>query len=99
MDAAKIGETPMTNKKPSLSAALREVTRQPSPKPSAMVEIPDAAGKPPARQGRKVVSGHFAPEVSKQLKLLALERDTSLQDLLAEAIDDLFAKYQKGPVA
>jgi hypothetical protein len=101
MDAARIGEKPMTNKKLSLSAALREVTRQQSPSTVAapVANAPETCGKSPARQGQKVVSGHFDPAVSKKLKLLAIEQDTNLQDLLGEAINDLFTKYQKSPLA
>ncbi len=91
----------MTSKKPSLSAALRDMTTRPAT-PTAMPEItiPESeASKRLSRQGMKVVSGHFDPAVSKQLKLLAIERNTTLQDLLAEAINDLFSKHQKSPIA
>jgi predicted transcriptional regulator len=53
----------------------------------------------PSRTGRKTVAGHFDPAVSRQLRTLALERDTSLQELLREAINDLFVKYKKAPLA
>jgi len=33
------------------------------------------------------------------LKQLALEEDTTVQDLLAEALNDLFEKYGKEPIA
>jgi hypothetical protein len=54
---------------------------------------------PPSRVGLKTVAGHFDPAVSRQLRSLALERDSSLQELLREAINDLFAKYRKAPLA
>jgi len=90
----------MASNKTSLSDALREVVkRKPFGQSEAVPEnVPAVRDKPAARQGRKVVSGHFDPAVSKQLRLLALERDTNLQALLAEAINDLFAKYQKSPI-
>jgi hypothetical protein len=89
----------MPSKKPSLSAALREVTgRKPLvSQAAAKSEGPSIDRSPATREGRKVVAGHFDPAVSKQLKLLALEHDTNLQGLLAEAINDLFRKYRKGP--
>jgi hypothetical protein len=37
--------------------------------------------------------------VSKQLKQLALEQDTTVQALLAEALNGLFEKYDKKPIA
>lgn len=54
---------------------------------------------PPSRKGKKVISGYFAPEVSKQLKLLCIEEDNNVQGLLQEALNDLFTKYSKSPIA
>jgi len=51
------------------------------------------------RQGTKLIGGHFAPEVSTQLRILAAEEGTTVQSLLAEALDDLFVKKGKGRVA
>ena len=45
-----------------------------------------------ARQGTKLIGGHFAPEVSTQLRILAAEEGSTVQSLLAEALDDLFVK-------
>lgn len=53
----------------------------------------------PSRRGKKVVSGYFDTEVSKQLKILCVENDTSLQALLTEALNDLFIKHGKSPIA
>ena len=44
----------------------------------------------PSRKGTKHVGGHFPPEVSKQLRKIALDEDSSVQRLLAEAIDMVF---------
>lgn len=54
---------------------------------------------PPSRRGKKAITGHFDPLVSKQLKGIALEEDRTVQDLLAEALNDLFVKYDKNPIA
>lgn len=51
--------------------------------------------KPVSRQGKKAVGGHFDPEIAKQLKQLAIESERSVQDLLSEAIGDLFEKHGK----
>lgn len=48
---------------------------------------------PKSREGKKAVSGHFDPAVAWQLKKLALDRQTTVQKLLEEALDDLFEKY------
>ena len=53
----------------------------------------------PARRGKKAVSGHFDPAVQKQLNQMALDEDSSVQALLREAINDLFAKRGKPTIA
>ncbi len=53
----------------------------------------------PARVGTKHVGGYFSPEVSKQLRQIALEEDSSVQKLLAEAIDMIFHSRQKPTIA
>jgi hypothetical protein len=45
------------------------------------------------------VTGYFPPAVKKQLKIMAAEGDTTIQRLLAEALNDLFAKYGKPEIA
>jgi hypothetical protein len=91
----------MSTKKPSLSAALREAASRTATEPASAETPPSSAAshKRPSRHGLKVISGHFDPAVSKQLRLLALERDSNVQALLAEAINDLFAKHGKSPIA
>ena len=46
----------------------------------------------PSRDNRRFVGGHFEPAVGKQLKLIAVEDDTTVQALLEEALDLLFVK-------
>ena len=53
----------------------------------------------PGREGKSNVTGYFPPEVKKQLRLLAAEQDTTIQNLLAEALNDLFAKNGKPEIA
>ncbi len=47
----------------------------------------------PARNGTAPITGHFPKQVRDQLKILAIERDSTLHSLMAEAYNDLFAKY------
>ena len=54
---------------------------------------------PPSRQGKKMISGHFDKDVHRQLKMLALEKDTSIQSLLGEALNALFERNNKPPIA
>jgi hypothetical protein len=48
--------------------------------------------KPSYRKGRKFVAAHVPEEAAKQFRLLAIQKDQDVQELLVEAINDLFAK-------
>jgi hypothetical protein len=54
---------------------------------------------PPSRTGRVLIGGHFAPEVQTALKIIAAEERTTMQALLAEAINLVFAKRHKPEIA
>ena len=84
----------MTKKpaKPSMKDVLKAAAGH--PKPSE-----DASGAVPSRVGRVQIAGFFSKEASKQLRLLALETDGTVQSLLAEALNDLFTKHHKPPIA
>lgn len=53
----------------------------------------------PSRSGRVLVGGHFAPEVQTALKIIAAEERTTVQALLAEGINAVFAKRRKPEIA
>lgn len=53
----------------------------------------------PSREGKHLISGHFPKSVSKQLKLLSVEEDTTVQELLGEALDLLFVKKGRARIA
>lgn len=53
----------------------------------------------PSRKDTKHVGGYFSPEVSKQLRQIALDENSSVQVLLAEAIDMLFHSRKKPTIA
>lgn len=53
----------------------------------------------PGRATKTNVTGYFSPVVKKQLRLLAAEKDTTIQRLLAEALNGLFAAHGKPEVA
>lgn len=48
-----------------------------------------------ARHGTKLIGGHFLPEISTQLRIIAAEEGTTVQNLLKEALEDLFVKKGK----
>ena len=62
--------------------------------PSPVVQVPT----PPSRVGRKAISGYFAPELSLALHTCARRHGLSLQDLMAEAFDDVLHKYGESPI-
>lgn len=41
-----------------------------------------------SRKGKKMIAGYFSPEVHKNLKLLAVQNDMSMQDVVHEALND-----------
>jgi len=57
------------------------------------------SGKAPSRMGRVLIGGHFAPEVQMELKVLAAQERTTVQSLLAEGINAVFARRHKPQIA
>ena len=53
----------------------------------------------PSRAGKKPITGFFDPEVSRQIKKVALDQDKTMQELIQEALNDLFRKYDLPPIA
>jgi hypothetical protein len=53
----------------------------------------------PIRDGKRFVGAHFHPEVARQLKMLAAEDGTTIQELLEQAVDLLFVKNGKTKIA
>ncbi len=51
-------------------------------------ETPRRRGRP--RRETRHIGGHFPPETVKQLRLIAVEEDTTSQALLEEALELLF---------
>jgi hypothetical protein len=49
----------------------------------------------PGRSGTKPITVHLPRAVRDQLKILAVEKETTLHRLIAEAVNDLFAKHGK----
>jgi hypothetical protein len=51
------------------------------------------------RDGRQFIAAHVTPEAAKQFKLLVVQQDKTTQDMLIEAINDIFAKYGLSRIA
>ena len=90
----------MMAKVTALQAVLDRATAagDPAPSPATPAEAPPAKAAPGGRQGTKLIGGHFPPEISTQLRILAAEGGTTVQSLLAEALDDLFVKKGRNRV-
>ncbi len=102
----------MSGKRPSLAESLRQVvTGDPTAPPvpvtsSPVVSRPETGTREPiarpagfyaaTRVGKKKVTVALDPVMHKQLKGLALARDTTTEALLVEAINDLFHKHGIG---
>ncbi|MEY3233860.1 MAG: hypothetical protein RL230_1131 [Pseudomonadota bacterium] len=51
-----------------------------------------------ARDGRVMVAGYFSPELSRSLRILAAERDVTVQHLVGEGLDFVLRHYGKHPM-
>lgn len=71
----------------------------PSAKPADDKTVAVPAASQASRAGTKAITGHFPPQVRYQLRLLAAEQDRKVEDMLAEALNRLFAAYNKPEIA
>ena len=78
-------------------AGLKAVGAATQPALQIAAEPARQQGTRPSRQGKKVISGHFSPELSRGLNMLAVEQDKTVQALLGEAIDLLMRQYDRHP--
>ena len=75
------------------------MTRKRPPNKAVSVKLEDKSVPKPSRTDTRLICGHFSAAVSMQLRMIAAEDDTTIQNLLAEALDDLFVKRGKARVA
>jgi len=101
-------------KRPSLAEKMRQAVTPDTPPAAPMAAIPvRPAAAPPqeprraagmsgfyasTRAGKKKVTAPLDPATHKRLRQLALDKDTTSEALLIEAISDLFIKYGKPPI-
>ena len=84
--SAKAAPRPARQSSQPTLPAMEEAVLEASPKSQAKFFRPGRATK-------VNVTGYFPQAVKKQLRLLAAERETTIQQLLAEGLNDLFAKH------
>lgn len=52
----------------------------------------------PSRKEEKTLIAYFDPDVIKQLKLIGMENEMTIQSMMQEAINDFFAKHGKAQI-
>lgn len=79
---------------------------QPEPKVEATpngAEVPQAVPTPaprqPSRRDTAAITVHYPEPVRRQLKVLASEEGRHVDDMVAEALNLLFARYRKPEIA
>jgi formylmethanofuran:tetrahydromethanopterin formyltransferase len=80
----------------AVTAAPLAVVESAAQTETAAVKAPRGKRQPDGRRGILV---RARPEAWKALKLVALDREVTLQDVMTEAINDVLAKHGKPPVA
>ena len=73
--------------------------RPSAPPPAVAQDMPAGKGGRSDRAGKVNIAGYFDPAVRKQLAMLAVEHDTDQVKLMAEALNLLFEKYGRSPIA
>jgi len=96
---------PLTGRIPQKQTAKEVTTKtrkhvddQPAQHPDEIERQAQRSSKK-GRAGRQFIAAHVVPEAAKQLKLLAVQAERTTQDLLIEAINDLFAKHGLSRIA
>jgi hypothetical protein len=74
----------------ALQRALERKPQREEPRPA--VAAPESY-KAPSREGKTPLTAYLSPDYKRSLRLIQAKNGGSLQDLIAEALNDLFAKY------
>src|SRR5271170_2883601 len=91
-------------KRSSIAGAIRAAARGPEPASAGDTEAAEATPTPRpfkarTREGKGMIAAPVDPAARQQLKVLAAELDRKAEDLIREALRDLFTKYGKPPIA
>lgn len=98
----------MASKRPNLAALAEaagsirtDAQRVTAPTPANRSDSGAGEGEgatkatPPSRVGHKPITAFYPEDVRVQLKMMAAEQRRSMESLIGEALNDLFAKYGK----
>jgi Antitoxin-like ribbon-helix-helix len=91
----------MTNKA-NLTELLAETggsARHKRPRVEEQPQPQQKARPSKGRAGTSPITVHFPKQVRDQLKILAVQNNSTLHSLVAEAFNDVFAKYGKPEIA
>ena len=77
------------------AGSTRPALVEQKPNPAVGSNGADQSYAPASRTGQKPVTGYFDEDVRIQLKMLAAEQRRSMESMIGEALNDLFAKYGK----
>lgn len=85
----------MSKNMAALQRALKGQTASVTEPAEAETAPPVAAltYKAPSRAGKTNITAYLSPDYKASLRLIQARRNVSIQDLMAEALNDLFAKY------
>ena len=92
----------MSGPKTDLKDALQQSGgKVPTPEPEVKENgsVPVDHQQSPSRVGKKPVTVYYGKEAHLQLKILAAENETTIQGLHEDALNALFVKHGKPPIA
>ena len=97
-------DEPIRRRARSMTVATRkraDDANEPRAAPEAGPETPtaEAGWKAPSRRGRTTITAFVDVQTHQQFRILSIEQRRSGQQLLIEAVNDLFRKYGKEPIA
>lgn len=79
------------------SGLKAQLEPKPAPPVPAATQPVANGSRAKAREGKKAVVGYFSEELSRAMRMLALDEGSSVQALLGEAIDLLMRDRGKHP--
>lgn len=78
---------------PTSSAPMPTPEVVPEADPREATQGTRSSTRAPSREGKKGVTFYLPPAAWKQLKMLSVQRDRPVQDLMLDAVDLLFAQH------
>ena len=90
---------PKTDLKDALQQSGGKLPALQNRKLRKMDQVPVDRQQSPSRVGKKPVTVYYGKEAHLQLKILAAEKETTLQGLHEDALNALFVKHGKPPIA